>query len=582
MKNIRYILLLVSCILSVTACSLDETSYMEVNKNNFITNAEEANIVLLGVYRNLNEDGLYAEELSYFFDTPTDITKVEGTNLDNFRSTLSNSYTATDSRVQACWRALYNAVYDANDFIERLAARYDSFSESDKALAAVYMGEARTLRALFYFELVRWFGNVVLMTDTEQSKAAPSTFVQAAPEDVYKFIEKDLQYAVKVLPYASEDRYRPDNRFRMSKGSALGLLTKVYATWAGYPVRDESKWEDAAKTAEILIGSRKHGLLPDYETLWYNTNNSIWDATESLIEVSFYDPTFANGSVPRGRIGKFNGMTVSQESGSRVSQNSGYIKILPSFAQNWYMLKYDKRFELSICDRIIPKNRPGSTDTPNDGTIYNINWRNGYTLRDVILEEATDASGNKVDFSKQHATYNNALTPNKWNIEEFTESDKIIADNNYSNSNWYILRYSDVLLLYAEALNEWKKGPTADAVNALNEVRRRAFDQSVEGAELSSFEISSGLSYEAFQKAVRNERAYELCCESRRQDLIRWGIYYETIQEAADDLREWDGQALNSYMCRNYTVKGKNDLLPIPQRDMDICKGTFEQNYGWD
>ena len=68
-------------------------------------------------------------------------------------------------------------------------------------------------------------------------------------------------------------------------------MTKVYATWAGYPVHDTSKWENAAKTAKILVESGKHHLLSDFEQLWKNTCNGVWDDEESLIEVSFYAPT---------------------------------------------------------------------------------------------------------------------------------------------------------------------------------------------------------------------------------------------------------------------------------------------------
>lgn len=75
-------------------------------------------------------------------------------------------------------------------------------------------------------------------------------------------------------------------------GAALGLLSKVYATWAGYPIYDESKWEEAAKTARTLIESGKHALLSDYEQLWKNTCNGVWDPTESLIEISFYSLPF--------------------------------------------------------------------------------------------------------------------------------------------------------------------------------------------------------------------------------------------------------------------------------------------------
>ena len=117
------------------------------------------------------------------------------------------------------------------------------------------MAEARTLRGLLYFELVRRYGNVVLMTSSLDSYKDPSTFVQAEPKTVYEFIEKDLKYAIDNLPYATDDTYRSSPSYRIAKGAALGLLAKVYATWAGWPLYDESKWEQAAKTAEILIMS---------------------------------------------------------------------------------------------------------------------------------------------------------------------------------------------------------------------------------------------------------------------------------------------------------------------------------------
>lgn len=105
------------------------------------------------------------------------------------------------------------------------------------------------LRALFYFELVRWYGNVVLMTSTADSRRKDETFEQTAAKDVYAYIEEDLKYAAEVLPWAVDDTRRTTNAYRFSKGAALGLLAKVYCTWAGYPVRDESKWAEAEKAA---------------------------------------------------------------------------------------------------------------------------------------------------------------------------------------------------------------------------------------------------------------------------------------------------------------------------------------------
>lgn len=88
--------------------------------------------------------------------------------------------------------------------------------------------------------------------------------------------------------------------------------------------------------------------------------------------------------------------------------------------------------------------------------------------------------------------------PGKWDTEEYVNSANYLIDANLSNINWYILRYADVLLLYAEALNEWKQGPTDEAYKAINMVRRRGFGLPVE-TDNSASDLS-GLSYDEFQK----------------------------------------------------------------------------------
>lgn len=426
------------------------------------------------------------------------------------------------------------------------------------------MAEARSLRALYYFELVRWFGNVALITNTAQSHQHPSTFTQADPVDVYKFIEADLKYAIENLPYAIDDNIRSDNSFRFSKGADLGLLSKVYATWAGYPVHDTSKWEDAAKTAKILVESGKHHLLDDYEQLWKNTCNGIWDESESLIEVSIYAPTVTGVSAndPCGRIGKWNGV---QASGIRSVRNAGNWRVIPTFLRDWKDRLKDRRWGLSFADYKYGK----ATDTGENGVKIVIN--NSGNIEDAILDDAKDGL---------KKSYIDNVCPRKWDTEEYVNSANYLIDANLSNINWYILRYADVLLLYAEALNEWKQGPTDEAYRAINMVRRRGFGLPVE-TDNSASDLAAGMSYTDFQSAVRNERAYELAFEGhRRQDLVRWGIYYESIKQTAQDLVDWYSGGDGFYVCVDYTKKNKNELLPIPQQEMDICT-QFEQNPGW-
>lgn len=564
MKRLRYYIASLVSVALVASCSLEETTYTEIEKDKYMTSSAEAENVLLGVYRNLVEEGMYRYNLSLLFTIPSDIARCEGTTTDNYRIVPSNAYTAVQSDVEITWAALYNAVYDANDFIKELSLKVDSFEEDDKAEAAVYMAEARALRALFYFELVRWFGHITLMTDPDESYKHPSEFTQTDPVEVYEFIEKDLLYAIDVLPYASDDNIRSSNSFRFSKGAALGLLTKVYATWAGYPVHDESKWEAAAKTAKILVESGKHHLnegssdTPGFEQLWYNTCNGIWEPGESLIEVSFYAPSVTGTAAndPVGRIGKWNGVAAT---GIRGVRNAGNWKVIPPFLAGWKDHDKDLRFRLSFADwRYTSEGKDPA-------------GRNDLPFEDALLPDAAD---------NLKSSFNNNITPAKWDTEKYVEDANYLIDQNMSNINWYILRYADVLLLYAEALNEWHKAPTSEAYEAVNMVRRRGFGLPVNTAS-STADLPTGLSYEDFQQAVRDERSYELAFEGhRRQDLIRWGIYYETVRATAQDMADWSENGANYYICARYTQKNKHELLPIPQRDIDLMP-LYDQNPGW-
>ena len=115
---------------------------------------------------------------------------------------------------------------------------------------------------------------------------------------------------------------------------------------------------------------------------------------------------------------------------------------------------------------------------------------------------------------------------------------------------------------------------------AVNMIRRRGFgfDQTSQSA---SADLPAGMSYEEFRQAIMDERSYELAFEGhRRQDLVRWGIYYETVQQTYKDYMEWHEMGPDYYIGAQYTFKNKNELLPIPQREMDLCE-QFVQNQGW-
>ena len=543
-KILIYGLSALGVILSAS-CSdlLEEESYVEVGKNNYVNNADEAETVLMGIYKDLTNEYMYSYHLSLLFTISSDIAQCEGNGTSAFREIPTNSHNTSTSQILQTWQKLYSSIYDANDFIETVSSRMDSWSASNRELATIYLGEARALRALFYFELVRWYGNIVLITSTADSAKAASEYVQADPKDVYAFIEADLKYAAEVLPWAVDDTKRTSNAYRMSKGSALGLLTKVYCTWAGYPVRDESKWAEAAKVARQVIESGKHRLNPDYETVWRNTCNGIWDAGESLIEVSFYSPTSLDSDQTAGRIGKWNGVVADAVEGQR-GRNAANWKVVYTFTREWETHN-DPRMALSIADYKYDSSK-------GDGPI---------TYFSTVGKPTED------NLNKQRQLF----TPGKWDTEKYVNSANYMVNNDKSCINWYILRYSDVLLLFAEALNE-SGGSIVDAVDAVNAVRRRGFGD-------TAHDLSYGLTREALREAIRRERAYELCFEGhRKQDLIRWGIYYQTIRSTAQELVNWFSNA--NYAVARFTVEGRHELLPIPQRDLDLMT-QCKQNPGW-
>lgn len=540
-----------TCIALLTSCTLTEKSYTEVSTNTYVTKASEAETVLRGCYRDMCEEGMYSYHLSLLFTISSDIAQCEGSGNTSFRTIPTNSHTASMTEIGTTWTALYNAIYNANSLIETLTHRKASWSETDEALADIYVAEARTLRALYYFELVRWYGNVVLMKTTEDSRKSASEFVQSDPREVYAFIEEDLKAAIDVLPWAVDDNVRQNSAFRISKGSAMGLLTKVYCTWAGYPVRDESKWAEAAEVGYQLVSSGKHILNPDYEKVWYNTCNGVWDPNESLIEVSFYSPTGLNNEDCVGRIGKWNGVTATSVDGVR-GRNAANWKVVYPFTEEWSSHD-DPRFALSIADYRYGYSNSKKTIV-TDGKIK---------FFDTI--ESSNPSEDQLNKQRQ------LFTPAKWDTEKYVQSANYLINNDKSNVNWYVLRYSDALLLYAEAENE-SKGPTANALEAFNLVRRRAFGN-------TDHDVAATVSQDEFRELIRKERAYELCFEGhRKQDLIRWGIYYQTIKKTEQDVVDWFSNG--NYSVANYTIEGRHELMPIPQRDLDLMT-SCKQNPGW-
>jgi len=565
MKRIyTYITILTLALFSVS-CSLEENVYTQTDED-FITNAELSETLIMGVYKKLGTDGIYRQNLPFIFSLTTDESKPEGSSLNQHRAEGSNAFNASSSYVEQTWRDLYSAIYDANYFIELMDRKAGTFTEDDQEKCRYYVAEAKALRALLYFELVRWFGNVPIVLSTADSYKPADAIRQADPNDVYVQIENDLKDACAVLPYSGDADLRANPSFRFSKGAVLGLMAKVYATWAGYPLYAEGKWELAADAAEEVITSEKHKLLPNFVTLWENSANNVWNPSESLIELSYWSPLATDGS--SGRVGNINGVRGNQgHLRNNAPGHNVFCYYHPTFLANWKDYALDKRFAISYADYH-----------------YTANGKECYVIKNIDgvstpISFVTALEAEEKNQEGWRGTYNYRLTHGKWDTELYVKDDNYNTAANVTNINWYLLRYSDVLLLYAEALNEVNQGPTAEAYEAVNMVRRRGFGLDYTVAS-DVADLDPGLSYVEFQSAVRDERAWELAGEAhRRQDLIRWGIYVDVVKETYNNLGTWHSNAATYFLGGEYTLKGKHELLPIPQREIDLC--GYKQNPNW-
>jgi hypothetical protein len=347
------------------------------------------------------------------------------------------------------------------------------------------LGEARFLRALFYFNLVRLFGDVPLVTVPVSPDLTPEEIYpfRAPVQDVYARIIEDLNVAAEKLPAKYPNT---NDKGRATQGAAWGLLSKVYLT-----LQD---WENARANAYKVIESNQYALHADYTD---NFKEAKKNGIESVFEVQFYRKvTTENSQMVISGLPSIPGLFTAGVEIMLPTED-----LLESFDTN------DYRYEATFFDEYWTY------------TFYPHIWK--YWDQDAYKPSATSASG----------------------------------------ANFMMMRYSEVLLIYAEALNEASGGPTAEAYDAVNQVRARA-----RNGNSSALPDLTGLNQDEFRKAVLNERRHEFVNEGQRwYDLVRTGTLIESVKRAKGD------QANPTEF---------NYLFPIPQRERDINK-NLTQNPGY-
>ncbi|MBL1411185.1 RagB/SusD family nutrient uptake outer membrane protein [Sphingobacterium faecale] len=437
------------------------------------------------------------------------------------------NYDIGDQKLVDTWSILYQGINRANMLLERIDQ-----SDISETLRDNYKGEALFLRAYYYFLLTSNWGSVPLRLQSTKTPGEVD-MKPAKLKDIYAQIIVDMTSAADLV--GDVTAYK--NAGRVSKSTVWGILARVNLKMAGAPLRDKSRYAEAKKWAEKVINLGYHTLNPDYTQVFKNHAQKVYDTKESIWEVEF---SYMSGSqYEEGNVGSINGIGTSNK---LVGYSYGAQKIMKPYYDSF-----------------------GVGDLRRD---WNIN--------DYYYENEP-ATGRIVYAGNAAAIFYNR-SASKWRREYEITPQKSV---NTTTINFPLLRYADVLLMFAEADNMSPEGRSSQAEWCVNQVRQRGFGNLLPGAvPTANVDLPTGLDVVDFQEAIQKERSFELGFEGlRRHDLIRWGIFLQTMQ----GLKSYKASAAADYQYGFRTaenIKPRDTLFAVPRSEMVVNK-LMEQNSGW-
>ena len=534
MKRKYYFLILLIMVGAITSCNKalnTQPISFAAPAANYATEPQLLQ-ALAGVYDVLGyqRSQLYADNLFDKLGATTD----EGFYARASGVALSATYNFdyTEPNIDATWQTLYIGIERANNLIYYINTPVSMDSVERNAI----LGEAEFLRGYYYFLLVSNFGDVPMrLLPTTITGAATNNVPRMPSKDVYTQILKDMTDAeVKCYP-ATHFGYSS----RVSQTTVEGILARVCLTMAGYPLQDHTKYADALKWATKVQASGIHSLNPSYSQIFINEAQDIYDINEAMWEADFMGNDQST-TLETGRLGNTNGIAYSASNYADTGYSYGFIHATAK--------------------------------------LYNL-YDSGDLRRDWAIAPYSYSGTNRKYFTTTFAYDRNC---GKWrrSYELLTPKGK-----NNTGENFPILRYADVLLMLAEADNQVNNGPSANAYEAINEVRRRGYGFPVDMPNAIS-DLPPGLNETDFQDTIEDERARELCFEAlRRPDLIRWGIWTQTMSALANQMNV-DLVATNNSLkyaaipASNAASSPKFLLYPIPASEISVNKGAT-QNPGY-
>ncbi|WP_418202366.1 RagB/SusD family nutrient uptake outer membrane protein [Bacteroides sp.] len=490
--KLQYLFFAALASLGFTACSdfLDVDSVSKYDSEGVFGEKTEINRALNGVYAKLMSGDFYGDAYFTKFVFNSDVefttnTSDVATN-NSFRRFDGNS---TASDVEKFWNAAYSGVEYANNFVYYLE-RSPLYSTEDAEIMQM-MGEAKVIRAMFFHDLVTYFGDIPF---TFEPASVVENYVMpiVSRDEVYKTLIEDLK---SIAPYMKFAANLSNGVERASKEFCWSMIARMAMHAGGYSLRPDTdnpanfgkmerpaNYKDLYKTAlaycDSVISSATHTLSLPYYRVFVNECNYVVNSNDDpIFEIPFAKETSGNvGYVHGPKSELYEGST----SGDNIWGEAKSSAALSAF----YRFMFD----------------------PEDARRDYLNGLWGY----LYNGEPT--------ISVSYTVYNN-----KWSKLWSTSGNPESAGN--TGINFPYMRYTDVLLMYAEAANELNDGPTDAAKAALRQVRQRAFTNP---EKIDSYIESMSGSKDDFLKAVLDERKFEFAGENMRwKDLVRNNLLAE-------------------------------------------------------
>lgn len=498
MKKYTFNILLVAALAGICTASckkyLVTDSPSTITQDALFNSVSNVNSAVIGIYAMLIGDNGYGSRIATLFPQSADDMKTSGDYSPTDRRGISTYGASPDNTdLPAPFLQLFKGIERANICIKYIpiSTLYASGTDEQKATLQKLYGEALTLRAQFFYEAIRNWGDMPLQFDPS-ADAATFYLERVSTDTLYDRLLDDLKLAATLVPWRTQS---PDQNIRITKGAVKGLRARIALARGGYSLRNDThknerradykKYYQIAydECKEIIAHPEQHTLNPVYENIFktLHTATRLDDAHELMFEVGAY----GGNAFTDSKLGYYNGLR--HNASSKFGGGGGGINILPT-----YFYEFDS---IGDCRRDVTIN------------VFEID-----TASKKAMNTATTMTDGKFRRS--------------WTSITGTSQNLAI--------NWPILRFADVLLMYAEADNELNSGPSADAITAYERVRKRAF---------VGFESRMGTTptdKDGFFKAIVQERLLEFGGEGiRKYDLIRWNLLGTKIDETRQKLRDF-------------------------------------------